>query len=134
VSRQLTPEFLASIAEQYKTHVAERKPPAPRIAEAEGAPVATVRRWIFEARKVGLLPPGHPSIVSPRLPEAKPSPRKWWLERQEATGRWIAFGSPHPSRTAALIALGAARSEQPDLPRLRIVRATTHLVVEHVEH
>lgn len=59
--RRIDEAFLKRIAEQYTEHVQAKVMPAPAIAEAENAPVRTVHRWIYEARKRGLLPPGTPS-------------------------------------------------------------------------
>jgi transcriptional regulator with XRE-family HTH domain len=52
--------FLADIARQYNEHVAAGRMPGPRIAEAEGVPVRRVHRWVGDARKRGMLPPGTP--------------------------------------------------------------------------
>lgn len=58
--RRLDDSFLREIARQYTEHVTAKRMPAPAIAKTEQAPVRTVHRWIHEARKRGLLPPGTP--------------------------------------------------------------------------
>lgn len=58
--RAITADFLSDIAAQYREHVAAGRMPAPSISKTEGAPVRTVHRWIYEARKRGLLEPGTP--------------------------------------------------------------------------
>jgi hypothetical protein len=62
--RKITDEFLTKIASQYTEFVDAGQRPAPAIAESEGAPVATVHRWINEARKCGLLAPTTPGLAT----------------------------------------------------------------------
>jgi hypothetical protein len=50
--------FYGRIAERYKRLVTLTAKPGVAIAEEAGVPVATARRWINEARRRGLLPPG----------------------------------------------------------------------------
>lgn len=58
---RITDEFLTSLARTYQWLVASKETaPATVIAEQTGAPVATVRRWIVNARQRGMLPPGRP--------------------------------------------------------------------------
>lgn len=58
---RITDEFLADLARTYRWLVASKNSaPATVIAEQTGAPVATVRRWISNARQRGYLPPGRP--------------------------------------------------------------------------
>lgn len=54
---RITDEFLEDVATAYRWHVAAKNSPAPAIAEGSGVPVRTVHRWIYEARKRGILPP-----------------------------------------------------------------------------
>ncbi|MEU3222638.1 hypothetical protein ABZ695_05695 [Streptomyces sp. NPDC006976] len=54
---RLTDEHLRDVAEAYRWNTNANRPPAPAIAEAAGVPVRTVHRWIYEARKRGILPP-----------------------------------------------------------------------------
>lgn len=58
--RTIDDTFLADIARQYRDHVDAGRMPAPAIAEAEGTNVRNVHRWVYVARKRGLLPPGTP--------------------------------------------------------------------------
>jgi hypothetical protein len=60
VRRTIDDTFLADIARQYREHVAVGTMPAPAIAATEDATVASVHRWVREARKRGMLPPGTP--------------------------------------------------------------------------
>lgn len=60
MARKIDDAFLADITRQYREHVAAGTMPAPAIAAAENVPVRTVHRWIYEARKRGMLPPGTP--------------------------------------------------------------------------
>jgi len=58
---RITDEFLTDLAGTYRWLVAsEHSAPATVIADQTGAPVATVRRWISNARQRGFLPPGRP--------------------------------------------------------------------------
>lgn len=58
---KITDEFLTDLARTYRWLVASKNTaPATVIAEQTGAPVATVRRWISNARQRGMLPPGRP--------------------------------------------------------------------------
>jgi hypothetical protein len=54
---RITDDFLQDVADAYRWHADRDMPPAPSIAELSGAPVRTVHRWIYEARKRGILPP-----------------------------------------------------------------------------
>ncbi|MGW1799148.1 hypothetical protein ACWCQN_25060 [Streptomyces sp. NPDC001984] len=57
----ITDEFLAALALRYRWLVdSGNSTPAVRLAEESSTPVATVRRWVWTARKKGLLPPGRP--------------------------------------------------------------------------
>ncbi|MEV6116646.1 hypothetical protein AB0L59_30265 [Streptomyces sp. NPDC052109] len=57
---RISDEFLQDVADAYRKLTDMSKPPAPAIAELSGAPVRTVHRWIYEARKRGILPPARP--------------------------------------------------------------------------
>lgn len=58
---RITDEFLSDLAATYRWLVASKNSaPATVIAEQTGAPVATVRRWVSNARQRGFLPPGRP--------------------------------------------------------------------------
>ncbi|WP_330347509.1 hypothetical protein [Streptomyces sp. NBC_00582] len=50
--------FYALVARAYREVSAQTPRPAPVLADEAGVPVATVRRWIAEARRRGHLPPG----------------------------------------------------------------------------
>ena len=54
---RLTDDFLNDVAEAYRWFTEAKKAPAPAISEMAGTPVRTVHRWIYEARKRGILPP-----------------------------------------------------------------------------
>lgn len=53
-------QFYERVANVYRLAATETARPAVRIAEASDVPVATVRRWINEARRRGFLPKGRP--------------------------------------------------------------------------
>ena len=50
--------FYEAVAKVYLWHVKRRLPPAPVLAEANDVELTTAHRWIKEARRRGLLPPG----------------------------------------------------------------------------
>jgi hypothetical protein len=52
--------FYAEVAHDYRHLAQESSRPAAELAEARGVPVTTAHRWIKEARRRGLLPPGRP--------------------------------------------------------------------------
>lgn len=54
-------EFYGLVARAYREAAAQTARPAPLLADEAGVPVATVRRWIAEARRRGHLPPGRAS-------------------------------------------------------------------------
>jgi len=54
----LTDEFLRHVAAAYVAAVEAGQNPAPELAAQSGRPARTVHRWIYIARKRGLLPPG----------------------------------------------------------------------------
>lgn len=54
---RLTDDFLQDVADAYRALTDTTKAPAPSIAESANVPVRTVHRWIYEARKRGILPP-----------------------------------------------------------------------------
>lgn len=58
--RAITHDFLTQIAKRYQAHVQAGRMPAPAIAHEDHVPVRTVHRWVYEARKLGLLPKGTP--------------------------------------------------------------------------
>ncbi|MFF0746571.1 hypothetical protein ACFYVL_39900 [Streptomyces sp. NPDC004111] len=53
--------FYKLVARAHREAAAQTARPAPVLAEEAGVPVATVRRWIAEARRRGHLPPGRAS-------------------------------------------------------------------------
>jgi hypothetical protein len=55
--RSYPPKMYARVAMLYSRCVAGGVRPAPAIAEANGVPETTVRRWIREARRRGVLAP-----------------------------------------------------------------------------
>jgi len=50
--------FYRRVADAYNETLLETSAPAPVLAAEAGVPVPTARRWIAEARRRGLLPPG----------------------------------------------------------------------------
>lgn len=54
---RLTDDFLEDVADAYRWFTEAKQAPAPAIAEMAGTPVRTVHRWIYEARKRGIIPP-----------------------------------------------------------------------------
>jgi hypothetical protein len=50
--------FYRRVADAYNAALTTTSRPAPLLAAEAGVPVATVRRWILEARRRGMLPPG----------------------------------------------------------------------------
>lgn len=57
---RLTDEFLSEVGDAYRWLANAKMKPSPTIADMAGVPVATARRWIYEARKRGIMPPGRP--------------------------------------------------------------------------
>lgn len=53
-------EFYEELADRYGVAARWHRGPAGVLAEANGVPVTTVHRWVKEARRRGLLPPGAP--------------------------------------------------------------------------
>jgi hypothetical protein len=56
--RRMTKEFLEDVARAYAIAARKGVPPAPAIAEAAGVERRTVHKWIYTARKRGIMPPG----------------------------------------------------------------------------
>lgn len=54
----LTDDFFRQVAASYERAVQEGKAPAPTLAEEAGVPVRTVHRWVYLARKAGIMPRG----------------------------------------------------------------------------
>ncbi len=54
---RLTDDFLKDVADVYRWATDVKQPPGPAIAELADVPVRTVHRWVYEARKRGILPP-----------------------------------------------------------------------------
>ena len=52
--------FYDSIAAAYRTLVTTTSKPVSELAAANDVPVTTAQRWVKEARRRGLLSPGHP--------------------------------------------------------------------------
>ncbi|MDX2703944.1 hypothetical protein PV350_13890 [Streptomyces sp. PA03-6a] len=58
---RITDDFLRSLSRTYQWLVASGETaPATVLAQQTGAPVATVRRWVVNARQRGFMPPGRP--------------------------------------------------------------------------
>lgn len=60
---RLTDEFLEQIAAEYQSYAPTGRPSI-YIADQRGASVATVRRWVCNARERGIMPPGVPGRVT----------------------------------------------------------------------
>lgn len=58
--QRITDDFLREVAAQYRWLSTAGELPGPAMAEQTGAPVRTVQRWVYDARKRGFLPPGRP--------------------------------------------------------------------------
>ncbi|MEU2734703.1 hypothetical protein ABZ656_04410 [Streptomyces sp. NPDC007095] len=54
---RLTDDFLKDVADVYRWATDSQQAPAPVISELADVPVRTVHRWVYEARKRGILPP-----------------------------------------------------------------------------
>lgn len=54
---RLTDEFLRDVARAYDAAVARREPPANALAALAGVSPRTVHRWVYTARKRGLMAP-----------------------------------------------------------------------------
>jgi hypothetical protein len=52
--------FYAELADEYRALVARTSRPAVEIAKRRDVPISTAHRWIKEARRRRLLPPGRP--------------------------------------------------------------------------
>jgi len=136
--RKITDEFLAAIAKQYTEHVDAGRNPAPEIAEQEGAPVATVHRWINEARKSGFLttttpglakgsrqknPLGHAgNNVRRNLQALRQVQRMTYVELSQ---RLASTGRPIPVLGLRRIESGTRRVDADDLVALAAVFGTT---------
>lgn len=59
----LTEEFLDDVAHAYAAAVSRGESPGVAIAEQTGKPLATAQRWVLEARKRGMLPPGRTGVL-----------------------------------------------------------------------
>jgi hypothetical protein len=56
----LTDEFFKQVRAAYDAAVNAGRPPAPTLAEQAGTTVRTVHRWVYLARKRGIMQPGKP--------------------------------------------------------------------------
>lgn len=54
------PEYYAQLAQQYRALEQTEDDPVQAVADLNGAPRGTVKRWLAEARRRELLPPGKP--------------------------------------------------------------------------
>lgn len=54
---RLTDEFLSDVARAYDTAIARRESPAVAIGRAVDVSPRTVHRWVYTARKRGIMPP-----------------------------------------------------------------------------
>jgi hypothetical protein len=59
----LTDYFLRHVAAAYSAAVASGKQPGPELARQADRPVKTVHRWIYTARKRGIMQAGRPGSV-----------------------------------------------------------------------
>jgi hypothetical protein len=56
--RRMTDDFLREVARAYAVAARKGRPPAPSIAEVAGVTDRAVHKWIYTARKRGIMPPG----------------------------------------------------------------------------
>jgi hypothetical protein len=56
--RRMTDDFLREVARAYRLAARKGVPPAPSIAENAGVTDRAVHKWIYTARKRGIMPPG----------------------------------------------------------------------------
>jgi hypothetical protein len=56
--RRMTDGFLHDVARAYAIAARKGLPPAPSIAEIAGVTDRAVHKWIYTARKRGIMPPG----------------------------------------------------------------------------
>lgn len=61
---RLTDEFLRDVHRAYTAAVARGEWPGPALAEQTGVSVHAVRKWIYTARRRGIMPPGRQGVVS----------------------------------------------------------------------
>lgn len=54
---RLTDEFLHDVAVAYEAAIRQRLPPANELAKAANVSPRTVHRWVYTARKRGVMPP-----------------------------------------------------------------------------
>jgi hypothetical protein len=59
--RRRPDSFYAAVAERYQWLASKARRPAEELAAANGVPVTTIHRWVKEARRRGILPPGQRS-------------------------------------------------------------------------
>lgn len=60
----LTDDFLRDVHKAYTAAVARGEWPAPALAKQTGASIPAVRKWIYVARRRGIMPPGRQGVVS----------------------------------------------------------------------
>ena len=61
---RLTDEFLRDVHRAYTAAVARGEWPAPALAEQAGVSLHAVRKWVYTARRRGIMPPGRQGVVS----------------------------------------------------------------------
>lgn len=59
----LTDDFLRQVVKAYEIAVSRGEHPAPAIATVSGVSVSAVRKWVYTARKRGLMAPGQQGRV-----------------------------------------------------------------------
>lgn len=59
----LTDDFLTEVATAYRAAIARDERPNKALSEQSGYPIRTVERWVYLARKKGVLPPTKPGSV-----------------------------------------------------------------------
>jgi hypothetical protein len=55
---RMTDDFLHTVARAYAIAALKGLPPAPAIAEQAGVSRRAVHKWVYTARKRGIMPPG----------------------------------------------------------------------------
>ena len=137
--RRMTDDFLAGIAHRYSELVDVGRMPAPAIAEAEGVPVRTVHRWVYEARKRGMLPPGTPAGLCggavPKKPLGGTGDNVRHNVKRLREGRHLTYvrlsglladhGRPMPVLSLRRIEAGERRVDVDDLAALAAVFSVT---------
>lgn len=134
MARKIDDAFLSDIARQYAEHVAAGAMPAPAIATAEGVPVRTAQRWVYVARKRGIIPPSTQGLASGSTPKRPLGPVGQNVQRNvqrlraqrrmtfvELSGHLDTLARPIPVLGLRRIETGTRRVDVDDLAALAAV-------------